>query len=109
MLTYAIGFVQDVQLTCFAIVLTCMAMQDRANRSLRWLAYGYLAGMGGAALDLAGHWLPHWTTAGLPMEAPVIGYGCFYVSIAVFVRRGVLARWFLVLMGLAALPLFLHW
>lgn len=109
MLTYAIGFVLDVQLSCFAIILMWMALQDRANRSLRWLAFGYLAGLGGAVLDLGGHWLPHLLSWGLFMEAPLIGYGCFYVSISFFVRRGQWGRWVPGVCIVAALPFFLVW
>jgi diguanylate cyclase (GGDEF)-like protein len=108
-LTYAIGFVQDVQLACFAIVLTCMALQDRGSRSLRWLAYGYIAGLGGAVLDLGGHWLPHWLSMGVFMEAAPIGYACFCISVAHFTRRGIRLRWLWLLVNLAALPLFLRW
>lgn len=108
MLTYAIGFVQDVQLTCFAIVLTCMALQDRANKSLRWLAWGYIAGFAGAVLDLGGHWLPHWLSMGVFMEAAPVGYACFYIAVARFVRRGIRARWLWLLIILTALPFFLR-
>lgn len=109
MLTYAIGFVQDVQLTCFAVILTCMALQDRANRSLRWLACGYISGFVGAMLDLGWHWLPHWLSMGIFMEAAPIGYACFYVSVAYFVRRGIRARFLCLLLILGALPFFLSW
>jgi len=109
MLTYAIGFVQDVQLACFAIVLTLMALQDRANRSLRWLAYGYISGFAGAVLDLGGHWFPHWLSMGVFMEAAPIGYACFYSSVALFVRRGIHARWVCLLFILGVLPFFLSW
>jgi diguanylate cyclase (GGDEF)-like protein len=108
-LTYAIGFVQDVQLTCFAIVLTCMALQDRTNKSLRWLAFGYVSGFCGALLDLGGHWLPHWLSMGVFMEAAPIGYACFYTSVAHFVRRGIRTRWLCLLLVLGALPFFLTW
>jgi diguanylate cyclase (GGDEF)-like protein len=108
-LTYAIGFVQDVQLACFAIILSCMALQDRANKSLRWLAYGYISGFVGAALDLGGNWLPHWLSMGVFMEAAPIGYACFYASVAHFVRRGIRARWLWLLVVLGALPFFLSW
>jgi len=109
MLTYAIGFVQDVQLACFAIVLTCMALQDRSSRSLRWLAYGYIAGLGGAVLDLGGRWLPHWLSMGVFMEAAPAGYACFCISIALFIRRGIRLRWLWLLVNLVALPFFLRW
>jgi len=108
-LTYAIGFALDVQLACFATVLTCMALQDRANKSLRWLAYGYISGFAGAILEMGGHWLPHWLSMGVFMEAAPIGYGCFYTGIAHFVRRGVRTRWLCLLMILAGLPFFLSW
>jgi hypothetical protein len=38
MLTFAIGFIQNVQLGCFAIVFILMALLDRSNRGFRWLA-----------------------------------------------------------------------
>jgi hypothetical protein len=109
MLTYAIGFVQDVQLACFAIVLTCMALQDRGSRSLRWLAFGYIAGFGGALLDLGGPWLPRWLSMGLFMEAAPIGYACFCISVAYFIRRGIRLQWLWLLIDLGALPFFFHW
>jgi diguanylate cyclase (GGDEF)-like protein len=109
MLTYAIGFVQDVQLTSFAIVLTCMALQDRANTSLSWLAFGYISGFTGAMLDLGGRWLPHWLSMGLFMEAAPVGYACFCVSVAHFVRRGIRTRWLWLLVVLGTLPFFLTW
>jgi diguanylate cyclase (GGDEF)-like protein len=115
MLTYAIGFVQGVQLACFAIVLGAMALQDRGNKSLRWLALGYLSGFAGAMLALSGHWhpgghaLPRWLSMGLLKEAAPIGYGCFYAGVADFVRRGIRVRWFCLALVLGALPFFLSW
>jgi diguanylate cyclase (GGDEF)-like protein len=112
-LTYAIGFVQDVQLTCFAVILVCMALGDRANRSLRWLAFAYVAGFGGALLDLASHFfgprLSHWFSLGLVMEAPVVGYACLFAAVAAFVRRGERARWLCFGLAAATLPFFLAW
>jgi diguanylate cyclase (GGDEF)-like protein len=109
MLTYAIGFVQDVQLVCFAVILTCMALQDRANISLRWLAWGYVAGAIGAFLEFGSHVLPHWLSLGVSMEAAPLGYACFYMAVASFVRRGIRARWLWLLVLLAALPFYLRW
>lgn len=109
MLTYAIGFVQDVQLTCFAIVLTCMALQDRENKSLRWLAWGYVAGFAGALLDLGGHWLPTWLSMGVYMEAAPVAYACYFTSVAHFVRRGIRGRWLWLIVIVVALPFFLRW
>ncbi|HEX4007534.1 MAG TPA: GGDEF domain-containing protein [Acidobacteriaceae bacterium] len=109
MLTYAIGFVLDAELVCFAVILACMAWQDRANRSLRWLALGYFSGFCGAMIDLAGSRAPHWASMGLAMEAPVIGYGCFCVGVAVFLRRATVVRWIPAMLAAGALPLFLYW
>jgi diguanylate cyclase (GGDEF)-like protein len=109
MLTYAIGFVQDVQLICFAVILTCMALQDRANPSLRWLAWGYIAGSAGAVLDFGVHILPHWLSWGLSMEAAPVGYACFFMAVACFVRRGIRARWLWLFLLLATLPIYLRW
>jgi diguanylate cyclase (GGDEF)-like protein len=109
MLTYAIGFVLDVELVCFAAILVSMALHDRGNRSLRWLAFGYLAGFGGALIDLLEKWLPHWISWGVVMEAPIIGYGCFYLSVALFARRGERARWIPALLVGGALPFFIRW
>lgn len=108
MLTYAIGFVQNVQLTCFAVILTCMTLHDRTNRSLRWLALGYVSGFAGAVLDWGGPWLPRWLSLGLFTEAAPVGYACFYVSIAIFMQRGLRIRWLCAVMIAAALPYFLY-
>ncbi len=59
MLTYAIGFVQDVQLACFAVVLTCMALQDRGSKSLRWLAYGFGIAVSNERKDVTWDQLQH--------------------------------------------------
>jgi len=109
MLTYAIGFVQDVQLVCFAVILTCMALQDRANRSLRWLAFGYIAGAAGASLGFGYTILPHWLSDGVYMEAAPLGYACFFMAVACFVRRGIRARWLWLFVILATLPVYLDW
>ncbi|HEX3659892.1 MAG TPA: GGDEF domain-containing protein [Acidobacteriaceae bacterium] len=109
MLTYAIGFVQDVQLVCFAVILTCMALQDRANSSLRWLAFGYISGSIGAVLAFGYHVLPPWLSDGVFMEAAPVGYACFYMAVASFVRRGIRGRWLWLLVLLATLPVYLRW
>lgn len=105
--TYATGFVQDIQLACFAVILACMALRDRENRSLRWLAGGYIAGLLGACLDAGGHWLPGWLSISLLMEASLVGCACLYASAAAFVRRGERARWLWFLIATAALPIFI--
>ena len=109
MLTYAIGFVQDVQLVCFAVILTCMALQDRANRSLRWLAFGYISGAAGALLAFGYHVLPRWLSDGVFMEAAPLGYACFFMAVACFVRRGIRGRWFWLFVLVATLPIYVEW
>lgn len=109
MLTYAIGFVQDVQLTCFAVILVCMAFEDRANRSLRWLAIAYTCGLTGALIDLGSNHLSHWISLGLVMEAAPVGYACIFSSVAAFVRRGQRVRWLCFALAAASLPFFLRW
>jgi diguanylate cyclase (GGDEF)-like protein len=109
MLTYAIGFVQNVQLICFAVVLTFMAMQNRDNAGLRWLALGYISGLTGAVLDFGGHWLPAWLSPGVSMEAAPVGYACFHACAVQFVRRGWRTRWLSVLLAGGSLPFFLLW
>lgn len=75
MLTYAIGFVQNVQFVCFALVLGAMAWQDRSNRALRYIAAGYTSGLVGALLAFADHRLPLWLGVGVAMEAaPAAGH-----------------------------------
>jgi hypothetical protein len=65
MLTYAIGFIQNVQFACFAIVFTAMVLLERGNRSFRWFAYAYLSGVVGGAFQYADRlaWLSSSTAA----------------------------------------------
>lgn len=109
MLTYAIGFVQNVQLVCFAVVFVCMWLQDRANRSMGWLACEYLAGAAGAALQLAAPVLPAILAAGLSQEAPVVGYACLHAGIVTFFRRGRSTLWISLALILINTPLCLAW
>jgi diguanylate cyclase (GGDEF)-like protein len=109
MLTYAIGFVQDVQLTCFAIVFVLMAINDRCNRSLRWLACAYLAGFGGAVFDWAGRWLTEWIPLTFGILAAPIGYSCLHAGMVEFVRRGARTRWISAVMLAVTLPLLMLW
>lgn len=109
MLTYAIGLIQDVQLFCFAIVFVCMALQDRSNRSLRYLCFAYLAGAVGGILELGAPVLPAWIASGIAAEAAPIGYACIHASIVYFVGRGERTRWVSVALIAAGLPFYMFW
>jgi diguanylate cyclase (GGDEF)-like protein len=108
MLTYAIGFIQNVQLACFAIVLVLMAAMDRSNRSLRWLACGYIAGLTGGVFQFADQLLPGWISIPFFMIAAPVGYACFNASIVAFVRRGERTRWVSIVLLAGSLPVYIY-
>ena len=87
MLTYAIEFVQDVQLVCLAIVFACMAWRDRPNTSLRWIAYSYAIVIVGTIIDFSGHTFPLWIRHGLSLEVAPVGYGCFFIGLLRFFKK----------------------
>ncbi len=110
MLTGAIVFIQNVQLICFAVVFAGMALSERGNRSLRWLAYGYTAGLCAGVLQFLEPFLPHWASMGsmgLGFACPLVGYTCFYIGLALFFRRGLALGWVSLGMLVAELPVFL--
>lgn len=109
MLTYAICFIQNVQLACFSIVFVMMALNNRGNRSLRWLAYAFLAGCAGGVFQLGEHILPTWTSLTFETLAAPIGYACIHASIVCFVRRGQRTRWVSLFLVLGSIPLYLFW
>jgi len=109
MLTHAIGLIQDIQLTCFAAVFVLMAVIDRGNVSLRWLAGAYVAGFCGAAFDWASPVLPDWLSITFSTLAAPVGYACLHAGFAAFVRRGARTRWVSVAMLAISLPLYLKW
>ncbi len=109
MLTYAIGFVQNIQLICFAIVFVLMAAKDRDNRSLSWLALTYVSGLVGGLLQLAAHLLPTWLSLGLSMVWTPVGYACIQAGIICFVQRGRRTRWIPIALICASLPFYLLW
>ena len=109
MLTQAIAFVQDVQLICFAVIFALMALHDRENRSLRWLAFGYLSGLIGGVLDFTRSYLPAWLGIGLTMEAVPVGYACFYAGLTLFVHRGAESRWLVAGLAVLTLPFHIYW
>lgn len=93
LLTYAIEFVQDVQLFCLAIVFAVMAFRDRENVSLRWMAYSLgVAIVDGLATLLRAN-LPVWIIHGLVLVVPPIGYLCFHVALVLFFNKGFRTRW----------------
>lgn len=108
MLTYAIGFIQNVQLACFAIVLILMAAMDRSNRSLRWLACGYIAGLTGGIFQFADHLLPGWIAIPFYMIAAPVGYACFNAGIVAFVQRGERTRWVSLVLLAGSLPVYIY-
>ncbi len=109
MLTYAIGFVQNIQLICFAVVFVLMAANDRDNRSLRWLALTYVSGLVGSLLQLAEHLLPAWLSLGLSMASTPIGYACLQSGVICFVHRGRRTRWISLTLICASLPFYVLW
>ena len=109
MLTSAIGFVQNVQLVCFAVIFVLMARQDRRNGCLRWLAAGYLCGAVGAVFDLADPLLPHWLGWTIGCVAAPAAYGCLHAGMVEFLGRGRHSRWASVAICAACLALFPLW
>jgi hypothetical protein len=93
MLTYAIAFIQNIQLASFALVFVLMAASDRTNRSLRWLAYAYVAGFAGGIFEMGGRFLPNWISVPLATLAAPVGYACLHAGIVHFVHRGARTRW----------------
>ncbi|HXE31618.1 MAG TPA: GGDEF domain-containing protein [Terriglobales bacterium] len=109
MLTYAIGYVQSVQFICFALVLGAMALQDRENEALRWLALGYGMGTLGAIIGFLAAWEPRWLVLGFANLAAPLGYACFNICVVRLVGRGRATIWVSAGLIAAAAPLFLHW
>lgn len=106
MLTYAIGFIQNVQLVCFAIVFVLMAAHDRTNRSFRWLAYAYVAGTVGAIFQFAEALLPGWISVPFSYVAAPVGYACINAGIVDFLHRGRRTRWVSLALVLGIFPVF---
>jgi len=109
MLTAAIGFVQNVQLACFAIVFILMALHDRENRSFRWLACAYCAGLIGGAFEFAGHLVPAWVSIPLSMIAAPVGYACIHSGVVHFLKRAWPTRWVSFALVAATFLAFLFW
>jgi diguanylate cyclase (GGDEF)-like protein len=109
MLTYAVGLIQDVQLICFAVVFVSMALGDRANRSLRWLSFAYIAGSVGAVFELGSRFFPAWLANAGRCEAPAVGYACLLYALLHFVDRGWRIRWVAKALIVCGLPFYLFW
>jgi diguanylate cyclase (GGDEF)-like protein len=101
--------IQDVQLVCFTIVFTVLALQRWNDRTRRWLWYGFLANTAGAAIDLGQAHLPRWISHGLNEEPIAISYALLNVALICFDRRGRKAVWPSGLILLIGLPFFLAW
>ncbi len=108
MLTLAVEFIQSVQLVCFAVVFVCMSLNDRQNRSLRWLAYSYVFGTLVSLLTLS-HSLPLWLSTGVGFEAPLVAYAAANVGIVYFVQRGHWTRLASLLLLAITLPPLILW
>jgi diguanylate cyclase (GGDEF)-like protein len=109
MLTYAIGFIQNTQIASFFLIFVLMAIKDRTNRSIRWLAYTYTAGLMACLLQFASPYLPTWASTGLSMVAAPIGFACIHACIVDFVGRGRNTRWIPVAFVVVSLPFCLLW
>lgn len=109
MLTAAIGFVQNVQLACFAIVFILMALHDRENRSFRWLACAYCAGLMGGAFEFAHNLLPAPLYVPMSMIAAPAGYACIHCGVVLFLRRAWLTRWMSFVLVAITFLAFLLW
>jgi diguanylate cyclase (GGDEF)-like protein len=109
MLTAAIGFVQNVQLACFAIVFILMALHDRENRSFRWLASAYIAGLIGGAFDFAHSLVPVWVSVPISMIAAPAGYACIHSGVVHFLKRAWPTRWISFALVATAFAAFLFW
>ena len=109
MLTYAIGFIQNIQLIAFAIVFVLMAVLDRKNLAFRWLATAYVAGLVGGVFQFADHLLPGCIWIPCTMLAAPLGYACIHAGIVEFLQRGRMTRWlsFGTLLGVS--PLYIVW
>ncbi|KAA6459724.1 GGDEF domain-containing protein [Acidobacteria bacterium AB60] len=107
MLTAAIGFIQNIQLACFAVVFILIALHDRENRCFRWLAAAYCAGLVGGAFDLARHLLPYWIAVPASVIAAPVGYACIHAGVVHFLSRERRLPWFsAVLVAGALCPIF---
>jgi diguanylate cyclase (GGDEF)-like protein len=105
-LTFAIGFIQNVQLACFAVVFVLMAWLDRKDLSFRWLAFAYVSGLVGGAFQFADGMLPGWITIPSATIAAPIGYACIHAGIVEFLGRGARTRWISLVLLAATLPLY---
>jgi len=109
MLTAAMGFIQNVQLACFAIIFVLMALLDRTNRSFRWLAIAYCAGLAGGAFQFAGRALPYSVSIPLSMIAAPVGYACIHAGVVNFLQRGWRTRWISLVLVIGSYCCFVFW
>ncbi|MFP5235267.1 MAG: diguanylate cyclase [Acidobacteriota bacterium] len=109
MLTYAIGFIQNVQFACFAIVFLAMVLLERDNRSFRWFAYAYLSGVAGGAFQYADRLLPIWLSLPVLYMAAPAGYACINAGVVEFLGRGRRTRVISLLLIFGSLPFYIGW
>jgi len=109
MLTYAIGFIQNVQLACFAIVFFLMVLFDRDNRSFRWFAFAYLSGLIGGIFQFGDKFLPVWLSIPFTYLAAPVGYACIHAGIVEFLGQGRQTRIVSLVLIFGSLPCFVVW
>lgn len=108
-LLYALTFILNTELVCFAIVLGLMALRDPGNRSFRWLALSYAAGCTGALAGLLSGILPSWIAVPLVWAAPPAAYACYHAGFSLFLNRGLRTRWISLVLVLAGIPFYVFW
>lgn len=109
MLTYAIGFIQNVQLACFAVVFFLMVLVERENKSFRWFAFAYLSGLISGIFQFGEKIFPIWLSIPLTYLAAPVGYACIHAGIVEFLGRGRRTRVASLVLVLGSLPLFVAW
>lgn len=106
MLTYAIGFIQNVQLASFAIIFFLMVLVDRENRSFRWFAFAYMSGLIGGLFQFAEGQFPLWFSIPLSYLAAPVGYACIHSGIVEFLGHGRRTRIVSLILLFGSLPLY---
>jgi diguanylate cyclase (GGDEF)-like protein len=105
----AIELMQDVQLACFAVIFTCMALSNRGDRTLRLIWYGFLVDGTAGIIDLLSAHLPRWLAFGVNYESSLVSYGLLTLAVATFIERERWTRWITVSLLALSLPIFLLW
>jgi diguanylate cyclase (GGDEF)-like protein len=105
----AVELIQDVQLVCYAVIFTFMALGNRSDRTLRLIWWGFLVDGGAGIIDLLSSHLPRWIGYGFNYESSPVSYGLLNLAIATFIGRERWTRWISVALVLGGLPFYLAW